>query len=359
MKKLICVFLTVITALSALSLTALADEEESKKEPEHENVSSLLVFGDSIPAGYALDGYSKQDPFAAEDCFINLLCAEYGLKPGSTCKNYSRSGLPTDKILEKIKATDKDTVKNADIILISAGANDIMDIVEQTVLSEFGKETEYFESRGIRIDSSDLVSYEKSIISVITNPDTKDGMERIYTACTDDKAKRTYTDTVLKAENNVKEMISYIRETGSNAEIVFLVPYNPTEIIKNNPLIDTIKELLFSYRDKLTALCESSEYGYSANALDLLGEFEGKALELTNISSLDIHPNKKGHQKIAELSSSLIDTVLAEKNKQESIKEARSAPYSDTVVYIIFGVACTLVILIMIIGVIKYRKKEL
>ena len=357
MKKLICYLLTVITALSVLSLTAFADEEESIKE--HEIVSSMLVYGDSIPAGYALDGYSPLAPFAAQDCFVNILCSEYYLKPGSTCMNYSRSGLPTDKVLEKIKTTDKDTVKNADVILISAGANDIMDIVEQTFISEFRKETDYFESKGFRLDTSDPISYEKSILSVIMNPDVKDGMARIYASCTDDKARRAYTDTVLKAENNVKEMISYIRETGSNAEIVFLVPYDPTEIIKNNPLLDAIKEQLYGYRDKLTALCDSSEYGYSSNALDLLKDFEGKAMELTNISSLDIHPNKKGHERRAELSSELIDTMLSEKNKEESIKEARSAPYSDTVVYIIFGVACTLVILIMIIGVIKYRKKEL
>ena len=355
MKKIICFLLALISALCALSLTAAADENSK----EHEKVNSILVFGDSIPAGFALENYSAYDLSKAQDCFVNILCREYGLEYGSTCINYSVSGFTTEKVLNRIKNTDKDTVKNAAVIIISVGANDIMDAIEESVITAFRDEADFFESKGIRIDNSDLLSYEKSLLAVITNPDTKEGMERVYAVSTDEKSRRKYSDTVLKAENNVKELISYIRETGSSAEIIFLAPYNPTEIIRNNPILDIIAELLGSYRDKLAALCSSSEYGYSANTIDLLKDFEGKAMELTNISSFDIHPNKKGHERIAELNSELIDTLLSERNKEQSIKEARSAPYSDTVVYIIFGTACTLVILIMIIGVIKYRRKEL
>lgn len=355
MKKLICLVLAALTAIASLSLTASAEEESSS----HEKLSSMIVFGDSIPAGFALEGYSALDNTKAKDCFVNSLCSEYGLEFDSSCMNYSYKGLDTNDILKRIRNTDKDIIKNSDVIIISAGANDIMDIIETAVISAFLEEKDYFESKGVEIDTGDLLSYEKSIFSVITNPDVKDGTDRIYAVCTSDNNKRTYTDAVLKAESNIKDMISYIRETGSSAEIFFLVPYDPTEIITGNPLLDTARELLNDYRDRLIAVCNSSEYGYSANAIDLLTEFKGRAMELTNISSFDIHPNKKGHQMIARLTADLIDSVMTEKERESSLMEMRSAPYSDTVVYIIFAIACTAVILVMIIGVIKYKRKEL
>lgn len=356
MKKLLCFLLTVITVLSAFSLTAAADNDENST---HHNISSMIVFGDSIPAGYALPGYTHIDNTKAQGCFVNILCEEYGLEFGSSCMNHSYPGLTTDEILKKIKDADKTTLKNSDVIIISAGANDIMDSIEEAVTDAFIAERENLENNGIEINTSDLLSFEKTIFNVITNPDAKEAAARIYTACTDEKSKRAYTDTILKAENNIKEIISYIRETGSNAEIIFLVPYNPTEIITGNPLLDTAKELLNDYRSKLTTICDSSEYGYSANTIDLLSDFEGKALELTNISSFDIHPNKNGHARIAELASELIDTALTERETEMSKKETMDAPYSDTVVYIIFSTACIAVLLILIIGIIKYKRKEL
>lgn len=355
MKKLFCIILALIITVKVSAVCVQAEESSEMHEP----VSFITVFGDSIPAGYGLKDYTPVDLAKAKDCFVNLLCGRYGLEDGITCMNFAHTGLTTGDVMNSVKNTSKDTLKNSDVIIISAGANDIMDVLEEALLSAFLEERAYFEENGVHIDTSDLLSYERSLFAVITEPKVKDGTARIYAACTDENNKRTYTDTILKAENNIKETISFIRETGSNAEIIILLPYNPGEIITGNPLLDTVSEMLTDYHDKISAVCDSSEYGYSTNTVDLLTEFRGQAMTLTNITALDIHPNKAGHEKIAELITSKLDTVLSERNQDKISKADKSAPYSDTAVYIILCAACAAVILILINAVIIYRRKKL
>ena len=77
--------------------------------------------------------------------------------------------------------------------------------------------------------------------------------------------------------------------------MILLTVYDPFEGVQGMEMMDV------AAREKLGELNaeifgEASEHG--AAVADVHSAFEGHALDYTNISSMDIHPNKEGHSVI-------------------------------------------------------------
>ncbi|MBQ9460501.1 MAG: hypothetical protein IJU51_01085 [Clostridia bacterium] len=356
-RKILCVCVSAIMFMSLFTVSANADENESTGNELSERVSEIAVFGDSISAGYRLENFDRYDYSKAEDCFANILCSHYGLEYGKTFFNFSKTGDASDDTLDVLRSADKEIIKNSDVIIISTGGNDVMDVVELALYDAFKNESENFRKLGINIDLSSLGAIEKTLLSVFSDPNAKEPLDRIIKKCTDTTVQNSFSNTVLKYEENIKEMISYIRETGSEAQIYFLTPYDPTSLAGSNAIIDSIDNMLSNISAKTLSVAESKEYGYGTYVEDLFSEFKDNLLVWTNLITADIHPNKDGHRHIADMLITDITSVLSRMETSEQAQSEKSVPYSNTIIYILFGVACACSAAIIVHSIITYRKK--
>ncbi len=352
MKRIICLLLSLIT-VSCIAITAAAEESEEENDMP---LMSMMVFGDSITAGYGLPGYEMYDPYAAKDSFPNLISERYSINE-SNYKNYARSGRTSEEILKSIKDADKAELKKTELVVISAGANDIMKAMSSIIYNALLQKADYFSSHGIDLDFSSSEALEQSIFRVFMDPTKWDGLSQLEESCTDDTAKKRYQDTVLTFQDNLKSMISYIREVGSDAIICVVLPYNPAAFLSGNAITQQLQRSLEGIRECAFEVKNSREYGNRVCLIDLLTDFDGKYEEMTNITSFDIHPNLEGHKYISQAVSSSYNELASEKLAQNVENRDRSAPYSDTVVYIFFGIACAAVAAIVIDFVLLIRKK--
>ena len=343
MKKIVCLLLSVLSFWSLFSLTVFAENDEDDSGA----VQLLSVFGDSISTGFGLEDFDASDNSKAKNSFPNLLAKHYGLQFNESYFNDSRTGATSGQVLSDIKNADKERLKKSDMIIISVGANDIMSILEQTVFTAYSDSKSIFEQYGITIDFSSLKSIENTILAVWNDPSKKAVIDKIIAECTNEKCLNQYKDAVLKYLDNMKEMILYLREIGSEAELYFITPYNPTAAIPGNVLSDTLQKTLVDLKDGAVGISESQEFGYGVTVIDLLTDFQDRYYEMTQIASFDIHPTISGHRYIAD---KLIQTHVMNMRQREielNQQRHRTAPYNDTIVYVIFVFACAAVIAIL------------
>lgn len=357
-KKIFCLCIITLIFLSFFSASVYAADDESIiPSKTDDRISEIVVFGDSISAGYRLDNYDPYDNSKPEDCFANILCRHYGLEYGKNFFNFSKTGDDSNDTLAALRSADKELIKKADVIIISTGGNDVMDIVELALYDAFKEESENLSKLGIEINLLTLDSIEKTLFNVFSDPRSKDSIDRIIEKCNDKAVQNTFNDAVLRYESNVKEMISYIHEINSDVQIYFLTPYDPTSLLSSNAIIDSIHKMLSDINSKTISLSKSNEYGYCTYVEDLFTKFGDNLLSWTNLITADIHPNKEGHQQISEMLIADISNAISQKEISNNEQNERTPPYSDTIIYIILGVACACVAAIVIHSIITYRKK--
>ena len=358
-KKILCLIFASALLIPLFSMPAFAeDNAESSAGSDAGKISSMLVYGDSLATGYRLENYSRFDNSGPADSFPNLLCKNYALEYDKNFFNYAKTGEDSTKTLAAVKNTSPELIKNADVIIISTGGNDVMDIVELALYQIFVDEKDNLEKIGIEVDLSSLDTIEKTIISAFSNPKAKSSIDRMIKKCSDITVQNSFSDTVLLYEANVKEMISFIRETGSEAEIFFITPYDPTSMLSGNAIIESINKMLTDISNKTLDLIQTKEYGYKLHAEDLLNEFRDNLIVWTNIITFDIHPNKDGHRHIYEMLVRDISSAVSAKEEAVMAQAEKSAPYSNTVVYILFGAACVCVTVIVRHTVLTHRRKS-
>lgn len=130
MKKRIFTFSMFLCVL--LASLAGRMQHVGAKNPEEKTV--YVAFGDSIAAGYGLDGYSEGQTHAPAESYQTLT----GKFLKTNALNYAVSGDNSSdcmRLLESGKADDD--LKNADIISLSIGSNDLLKPFIQIVKKNF------------------------------------------------------------------------------------------------------------------------------------------------------------------------------------------------------------------------------
>lgn len=357
MKRLLSLLLTALLLVPFASPFVQAEETTEADANADTAVHTLVALGDSIAAGYGMPGFDPHDLSKAKGCFANLLAAHYQLTYGSGMYNFAHTGLTSSDILTSLRSTDKDTLKQAELIVISSGSNDILDIMEEVVYKAYWALAEELSAQGITIDFSDLNAIEQNLLSLLTDPTKQDIVDRFLEECTNEQVRSRCQDAVLRCESNLKEMISYLREIGSQAQIFVITPYNPTTAVMHNQLSETLQNLLDDMRQRYLTVSESAEYGYAVELVDLLTDFEGKYLEMTNITSWDIHPSAAGHELIADTIIRRMDLLSEQKHTDQQKQQHQTAPVADIWVYVIFALAVAAVIAILLHSMIRRRNK--
>lgn len=288
MKRLICFALCALTALSLfacdMEFEMSVDVEQSVMQSESEqtgdeaskeesaaiiedglSADDVVVFlGDSIAQGYGLASVESER-------YSSLIAAEYGC----TVHNYA---IPGDDGADLLALLDEGTcteLKNATVIVLSIGANNVLKAAETLAPYLQGAEN------GNLPEKIDVSATFDVIVA---------GIDRFKT--------------------ELPQIISKIRAVNADAQIIFQTVYNPYRDFTQFKVEQNGLQLSFA---AFSASCvigindvikeNAEEQGYTiCDIYEPFKAYEGNLINaLADGSNIDPHPNAEGHKQIALL----------------------------------------------------------
>ena len=268
-------FAALLSAVSILFCFTSCEMTEipSKEVSHHIDVPPKMLFlGDSIAAGYGLDGYADDDLYSCLS-YANILREKYALELDGKCEhemvNKAVSGTTSDDLIELIKGGQLDSeLKDCDTVVISIGGNDLLNIMLSFLGSLGFNEKGSFDS-----ENFDFFSAASYFLSMSEDVDKAlDHFEANIKIISEELNKRTEGAIYIQTLYDPLEHFSKFRTV--------------TEF--SDKKIGRLNEIIY----------ENSSDAYTV--IDVAADFKGKADELTNIDKLDIHPNAAGHKVIAD-----------------------------------------------------------
>ena len=263
-----------ICAAAVMSLPSIKMTEIPKKEVVHNiEVPPKMVFlGDSIAAGYGLEGYTSDDNYNCRS-YSNILKEKYSDELKDECGhemiNKAVSGATSQDLIDLLKSGKLDSdLKDSDAVVVSIGGNDLLGIM-LGLLDKLGVgESGSFDSGGLNIlaAASAFLSMDSDVNAAL------DGFDANIKVISDELSKRT------------------------DGTVYIQTLYDPLEYFTNFSMVtDFSSEKIGRFNDII-----KSNAADSYTVIDVAADFKGKAGSLTNISNFDIHPNQEGHELIAQ-----------------------------------------------------------
>ena len=317
----------IVSAFILCGFTACSLTERELVETEYitEVPPRMLFLGDSIPAGYGLDGYTDSDNYNCES-YSNILKVKYETELSEICnhemQNFAVSGATSDDLLNLLDSGKLDSaLESSNAVVVSIGGNDMLHIMF-SMLSDLGMSSE---NRTIDIENIDIFGAAVQLMNMDSEID----------------------DALMNFEVNLKE-ISTILGNKTNGTVYMQTLYNPLETFTDLQLIVDFSEEKIN---KYNQIIRNNAQNYTI--IDIASEFEGKCGELTRIKTLDIHPNEDGHRFIAEI----VDKSFRDAGFKY-IKQEYSAPHLTLLaVFLILGGICAIVAVLLIIPKL-FKKKD-
>ncbi|MCQ2426610.1 MAG: SGNH/GDSL hydrolase family protein [Lachnospiraceae bacterium] len=239
----------------------------------------MVVFGDSIAHGYGLDD-------KLHTRYSALLTDRFSSLPiPLTETNYAVDGATSEDMLNLLN-NGVSELKNADLVVISIGANNILRYSYEFLGMFQSGQTE-------------------SALAIINSPEF---LEKINSG-------------IEKLGTDIPKLIGKIRESAPDADIVFQTIYNP---YKGARIVFGLNgfEMKVDFGGKINGWVEglngkiregAVKYGYAV--AEVHDEFEKNPDRLVNVvlaengaltAELDPHPDKNGHRVIADV---ILDTL--------------------------------------------------
>jgi len=264
----------VSAAIISISLASCSMTEKTATEVVHntEVPPKMLFLGDSIAAGYGLEGYTSSDNYHCRS-YSNMLKEQYEAELHGKCRhtmvNKAVSGATSADLINKIQSGELDgDLGDCDAVVVSIGGNDLLDIMLELFNSMGISESGSFDS-----DNFDFLSAAGLFLSM--NSDVDKALDQF--------------------DVNIKTIAE---ELGKRTEgtVYIQTLYDPLEYYsKFKRVTDFSSEKIGRLNEIIT---DNSACGYKV--IDVAADFEGKAESLTNIADFDIHPNAEGHELIAK-----------------------------------------------------------
>lgn len=248
--------------------------ETKPGEYEHK-VVNYVALGDSIAGGYGLDDVEKES-------YVGRISIALEKRYGAVrVHNFGENGLRSEELLERLTDPESpqydeytDAIRQADIITLSIGSNDLLQYISR---------------------STDLEEVKK------------DG-------------DHIFTEACRKFSENIPKILQTITVNAPNAQLFVNNIYNPCHDISFHISEDVIKNLdkmAEKYIEEInngfyTEKAQSVFHSQNINGLkqdyalvDVKGAFDNSNEKLINMAiswgNIDPHPNKEGHRVIAEL----------------------------------------------------------
>ena len=266
MKKILSVILMLSLIFSVLALAVSAEALTDKKK-----IQSMVVFGDSISTGYGLEGniYTRTS-------YANLVAQALELDAENGYVNYAVDGYTSEDIL-RTAVEQIDAVRQADLILLTCGGNDILSHAMEIAVSASGAATDDLMQVAFALLLKDSATLRNDLYSESNEAIVREALDG-YRA-------------------NMETLVTYLRKNAPDARIVFLTQYNPLSGIPIGVMLDLYTEDVIG---RLNAVMTEVATAGGCEVVDTHAVMTKRGMELSNILSSDIHPNAAGHAEMAE-----------------------------------------------------------
>ena len=259
---------SILFCFSSCAMT----EIPTREVPHHTDVPPKMLFlGDSIAAGYGLDGYTPTDNYNCRS-YSNILKEKYEAELMNECGhimiNKSVSGYTSDDLIKQIESGELDSdLKDSDAVVVSIGGNDLLGIMLE-LLGSLG----ISDSGSFDTGSLDIFGAAASFLTM--DGDVNKALEKF-----DENIKAISAELLKRTEGTV-----YIQTL-----------YDPLEYFEKFKMVTEFSDEKIGKLNSIISGNAASGY----TVIDVAADFKGKAGTLTNIGSFDIHPNAEGHEVIA------------------------------------------------------------
>ncbi len=285
-KRIISFMMSMIMFLCILTIscgvrTSQADAADFTEKTKY------VAFGDSIAAGYGLDGYAPEQTTVPQDSYQSLVA---GFLKTDSC-NYAVTGDDSDACIRLLDsgAADAD-LADADIISLSIGSNDLLLPFIQILLNYFDIDPSAINpddfANGItmpQLTPSEMLSYYKQVQTL--TGELADH-ELLHTKARDFGGK-------------LSAILATLRQKAPEAEIYVTNIYNPFYFVP------FLKDISQQYIDEINQAFTADSPDYTladVNTLFRQEELTNVRLDISDLSSLNVdpHPSIEGHKVIAE-----------------------------------------------------------
>ncbi len=295
--------ITSVLATAALALTMVPFTAASTASAE---TPTVLVLGDSISTGYGLSD--------ASNSYANLVAGYYGAE----CINKAQDGLKAEELKVSLENGDYDTeLSKADYVLVTIGGNDVL----APALEIIQKVTKKY---GYDVDSYKDV---KELLKAFSSKD-----QAMVDEVIEELGNNVFPKKVSK--NYVKPCIEYVSKH-TNGKVVFQTVYNPFSINTSSSEWKPYESRLKNINTKMDMYCNTMKKYYvetanensNAQLIDSYAHFAGHGETLTNVESIDIHPNQAGHLYLAADAISLLGGEKVSSEKLQVSYNLLAEPY--------------------------------
>lgn len=308
--------------ISILILTAvMIIPTSASNKGKNASPKSLLIMGDSISTGYGLENYDLDK--AKTSSYANLLAKEFSLT--DTYINTAVDGMTSAELLNNINEKKYDDyIKNSDVIVVSIGGNDAMDLLSEAFIKAVGlpENSSIFDLQNVDFGDSQVY---KNLVAFVASGEWTTVKNQI----------------VSDYEGNFKKITAKVYELNPNAVVIYQNVYNPFSGVKDLAIVANITDTVIEKINGVIAVnCAASGGDLTARYkfVDVYSAFKSQSSSFTNISDFDIHPNAEGHKKIYELCKSVInenpqgftDTSAGEISPAIAVADTSEASASDS-----------------------------
>lgn len=322
----ICLFSAVLTM--TLSGCSLIERDLIDKIYEVNTPPRLMFLGDSIAAGYGLEGYTSDDNYSCSDSYANTLGAKYTSELAEIysheMQNFAVSGATSADLIELLNSGKLDSaLAETDAIVVSIGGNDLLGNIYPILLS-----------LGITAENKEIDISIVDILPLIAQLST---------------LEEDVDSSLAEFEVNLLK-ITAILDNKTHGNIYIQTLYNPFESFTD---ISAITEFTQNTVDKFNSII-TKNCGEDYKIIDIAADFKGKAQTLTRIDDIDIHPNEAGHKAIA----AAVDKALTAETYTFTTQVYGEPHLTLTAILLIAGGILAMLVIVVIVIPKLFKKYE-
>lgn len=304
--KIILLFICIFTILCLPSLSFLWTKTIAENEPP----LNYIALGDSITLGTGL----KKDESDFPTILYSYLKEE---TPNLNYKNYGKNGDTIKDITKKAKTKEvKNKLKNASVVTLTAGGNDILHLTAAAAKKYTGKD----------------FRKSNSIPSFVKNETTS---QLLLSYLKKERIQKELTIFLEEFESDFRTLLETIRKEAPNATIVVQTIYNPASGSEYESLAKCIDVVLPKTNDIIRKIVneENEKTSNQENKILLLDTnhlFDQQAPIYVRVEEDDIHPTQAGHRLIANQIMILLENQRLSKDQKQLTKHASTTNIRST-----------------------------
>lgn len=308
MRKRSSLSILAFLCIAAMAATWISPAKTGLETKAASKKNVYTAFGDSIAAGYGLEGYSDSQTKAPSDSYQ----AQVASFLKTTSRNYAVTGDDSNDCLEILDSGDVDAdLKKSDVITLSIGSNDLLQPFIERMMKEFDIDAGSIDpSKPMPdIDIGSMTEYYQKI-------------KQLLAELKDDKQLHAQAAAFPK---QLQKILALLKEKAPNAEIYVTNIYNPFVSIPG------LGETADIYIKEINQAFSANDDDYTLidvyTPLKENPAYVNVHVDIHNLSddgiSLDPHPSVKGHKKFAQLITNAIQQAHAP--KAASINQMKSS----------------------------------